>query len=247
MFYIENEVRDRIIKTKVGFSTVNNLQNWTSSSFKDFAESNASSLSPNVLLRPLYQEIVLPNVAYVGGAGEISYWLELAPMFKCFDVQFPLPIVRTSYFVVAEKFLNWLENNEIEVKELFGNKDKLLNNFINSIGSSEISLEKEKEELEEFYKKLLKKAQSISTDLEKVVLGEEKRAFNALINVQKRFVNAEKKNHEQTILKLENIISKFFPNGVPMERVNSFIPLIVRLDFEFPENKYLFKGEIIIV
>lgn len=247
LFYIENKVRDRIIKTKVGFSTVNNLQNWTSSSFKDFAESNASSLSPNVLLRPLYQEIVLPNVAYVGGAGEISYWLELAPMFKCFDVQFPLPIVRTSYFVVAEKFLNWLENNEIEVKELFGNKDKLLNNFINSIGSSEISLEKEKEELEEFYKKLLKKAQSISTDLGKVVLGEEKRAFNALINVQKRFVNAEKKNHEQTILKLENIISKFFPNGVPMERVNSFIPLIVRLDFEFPENKYLFKGEIIIV
>ena len=121
------------------------------------------------------------------------------------------------------------------------------NDFIKSIGTSETSLEKEKEELEEFYKKLLNKAKSISTDLEKVVIGEEKRAFNALINVQKRFVNAEKKNHEQTILKLENIISKFFPNGVPMERVNSFIPLIVRGDFKFPENEYLFKGEIIIV
>ena len=247
LFYIENEVRERILKTKVGFSTVNNLQNWTSNSFKDFAESNASSLSPNVLLRPLYQELILPNVAYIGGAGEISYWLELAPMFKDFEVQFPLPIVRTSYFVVAEKLINWLENNGIESKELFGNKDKLLNDFIKSIGTSETSLEKEKEELEEFYKKLLKKAKTISTDLEKVVIGEEKRAFNALINVQKRFVNAEKKNHEQTILKLENIISKFFPNGVPMERVNSFIPLIVRGDFKFPENEYLFKGEIIIV
>lgn len=247
LFYIEDKVRERIVKTELGFSTVNRLKNWTSKSFKDLSINSASSISPNVLLRPLYQELILPNVAYIGGAGEISYWLELEPMFKDFGVQYPLPIVRTSYFVVPQKIMNWLENNKIDFIDLFGNKDKLLNDLIKLIGSKGVSLEKEKEELKQFHKKLIKKAKLISVDLEKVILGEEKRAINALINVEKRFVNAEKKNHEQTICKLNNIISKVFPRGVPMERDQSFIPLITREEFQFTEPNDLFKGEILIV
>jgi bacillithiol biosynthesis cysteine-adding enzyme BshC len=247
LFYIEDNSRDRIVKTDNGYSTVANLKSWSLESFKKFTKSNAESISPNVLLRPLYQETILPNVAYMGGAGEISYWLELEPMFKEFDISFPLPIVRTSYFVVSEKQMNWLENKGVDFKDLFGNKDKLFNDLIKKIGSSEISLNFEKTELQDFYKKLLKKAKSISPDLEKVILGEEKRALGSLINVEKRFSNAEKKNHEQTISKLENIISKVFPNGSPMERVESFIPVIVREEFEFPEVENLFKGEIIVV
>ena len=247
LFYIEDEVRERIVKTEFGFSTVNRLKKWTHKSFKDFAENSASSLSPNVLLRPLYQELLLPNVAYIGGAGEISYWLELEPMFKDFGVQYPLPIVRTSYFVVPLKMMNWLGSNKIDFIFLFGNKDILLNNLIKLIGSGDISLEKEKQELKNFYNKLIKKAKLISLDLEKVILGEEKRANSALMNVEKRFINAEKKNHEQTICKLNNIISKVFPKGVPMEREHSFIPLITREGFKFPKPNDLFKGEIIIV
>ena len=223
------------------------MKKWTPKSFKDFAENSASSLSPNVLLRPLYQELLLPNVAYIGGAGEISYWLELEPMFKDFGVQYPLPIVRTSYFVVPLKMMNWLESNKIDFIDLFGNKDILLNNLIKLIGSGDISLEKEKQELKNYYNKLIKKAKLISLDLEKVILGEEKRANSALMNVEKRFINAEKKNHEQTICKLNNIISKVFPKGVPMEREHSFIPLITREGFKFPKPNDLFKGEIIIV
>ena len=38
--------------------------------------------SPNVLFRTLYQEKILPNLAYVGGGGEISYWLQLKAFFE---------------------------------------------------------------------------------------------------------------------------------------------------------------------
>lgn len=247
LFYIEDKVRDRIINSEDGFTTVNGLRSWTKSEFEFFIKDSPEYISPNVLLRPLYQEKVLPNVAYMGGAGEISYWLELAPMFKAFNVQFPLPIVRTSYFVMPEKQQNWLSNQGIEFADLFGNTDQLINNLIKKIGSEEISLETEKAELSLFYKSLLSKGKTISPDLEKVILGEEKRALSSLLNVEKRFSNAEKKKHEQTITKLKNIISKAFPGGSPMERVDSFIPSIVNEDFTFPTADDLFKGEIIVV
>ncbi|MCX8112501.1 MAG: bacillithiol biosynthesis cysteine-adding enzyme BshC [Bacteroidia bacterium] len=49
------------------------------------------SLSPNVLLRPVFQEYILPNVAYVAGPGEVRYWLELLPIFQAFEV--PMPVI----------------------------------------------------------------------------------------------------------------------------------------------------------
>jgi len=246
LFYIEDKIRARIIKTETGYSTVGDYKKWTSDEFENFVKNKPEFISPNVLLRPLYQETILPNVAYIGGAGEISYWLELAPMFTAFNIQFPLPIVRTSYFVVAKNQLSWLKDLGIDFKDLFGNTDQLINGLIKEIGSDEISLDHEKQELAKFYEDLLLKAKLISPDLEKVILGEKKRALGSLMNVEKRFSNAEKKNHEQTINKLKNILSKVLPNGSPMERVDSFIPLIVRDDFSFPIAPNLFSGEIVV-
>jgi len=247
LFYIEDKIRTRIVETDVGYSTANNQKNWTKSEFEVFVRNTPEFISPNVLLRPLYQEVILPNVAYMGGAGEISYWLQLAPMFKAFNIQFPLPIVRTSYFVVSQKQLKWLGNLGIDFKDLFGNTDQLINDLIKRIGSDEISFFHEKQKLVVFYQDLLIKSKSISADLEKVILGEEKRALVSLVNLEKRFANAEKKKHQQTIDKLQKIISKVFPNGSPMERVDSFIPLIATEDFNFPMAPNLFLGEIIIV
>ena len=40
------------------------------------------NFSPNVLLRPLYQETILPNIATVGGSAEIAYWMQLKTAFE---------------------------------------------------------------------------------------------------------------------------------------------------------------------
>lgn len=46
-----------------------------------WARRHPEQVSPNALLRPIYQEWILPNAAYTGGAGEVAYAYQLAPYF----------------------------------------------------------------------------------------------------------------------------------------------------------------------
>ena len=88
LFYIEDNLRERIIfengkykvnNTKIEFSQVEILAE---------VDKNPEKFSPNVILRPLYQEVILPNLCYIGGGGEIAYWLQLKSNFVKFKVRF---------------------------------------------------------------------------------------------------------------------------------------------------------------
>ena len=45
----------------------------------EWAVAHPEQVSPNALLRPIYQEWILPNAAYTGGAGELAYAYQLVP------------------------------------------------------------------------------------------------------------------------------------------------------------------------
>ncbi len=228
LFYIENGIRKRIVQTNEGFTTPDELLVWTNQEMKDLINFSPEKISPNVLLRPIYQELLLPNLAYVGGAGEIAYWLELKPVFNAFKVDFPIPLLRNSYFMISNKNADWLDENKIGLQTLFKDIDIQVNKLTKSLSSNILSFEEDFQFLKDFFLRLKLKGAEINPQLEKVVNGEEIRANSALKNVEKRFVNAEKKNREQELSKLKNITNKLFPFGKPMERVNSYIPFLVK-------------------
>ena len=238
LFYIEDGIRKRLIKTEKGFATLDHSIFWTPSEMKKLVADSPEKISPNVLLRAVYQEVLLPNIAYVGGAGEIAYWLEMKPVFDAFQLDFPIPLVRNSYFILSKKSSEWLGKNDVSLDALFEDTDRQINKLIKVLSSSLLSFDKDFEALKGFYSSLKLKGEKINPQLEKVVSGEEKRAYSALKNVEKRFLNAEKKKHEQEIMKLKQIMSKLFPKGKPMERVDSFIPYIT-------QDSFGFKGKII--
>lgn len=251
LFYIDDNFRKRIIEVENGFATSDGIFNWSREEMVFLLSECSDRISPNVILRPVYQEVLLPNLAYVGGAGEIAYWLELKPVFKAFNIDFPLPLIRTSYFILPEKNKTWLETQGIELIKLFEDIDVLINEFAKSLSGDNINFEKEFEELKKFYEALRFKGDKVSSQLEKVLIGEEKRAFSALKNVEKRFLKAEKIKFEQVLNKLRNIKDKLFPKNKPMERIDSFIPLISNPDIEFKstlENTpSLFQKSIVII
>ena len=228
LFYIENGVRKRFIKTEKGFSTSDHSIFWTTSEMKELVADSPEKISPNVLLRAVYQEILLPNIAYVGGAGEIAYWLEMKPVFDAFQIDFPVPLVRNSYFVVSKKNKDWLDGYNIPPNTLFNDVDLQINELTKGLSFNLLSFDEEFKVLKDFFSSLKLKGEKINPQLEKVVSGEEKRACSALKNVEKRFLNAEKKKHEEEIFKLKKIVAKLFPEGKPMERVDSFIPFLVK-------------------
>ncbi len=54
-------------------------------------------------MRPLYQECILPNIAYIGGGAEVVYWLELKSNFDYYKVDFPMLILRNSGLVIGKR------------------------------------------------------------------------------------------------------------------------------------------------
>ena len=77
-------------------------------------EDNPERFSPNVLLRPLYQETILPNLAYIGGAAEIAYWLQLKKTFDSNNIIFPILVPRNSVLWINNIISNKLSPKEIE-------------------------------------------------------------------------------------------------------------------------------------
>ena len=66
-------------------------------------DTNPEKFSPNVILRPLYQEVILPNLCYIGGGGEIAYWLELKSNFESNKIIFPILLLRNSVLLTTDK------------------------------------------------------------------------------------------------------------------------------------------------
>lgn len=89
LFYLADELRERIVREGDTFKVVNTNRQFTEDEIRQEATQHPERFSPNVVLRPLYEEIILPNLAYIGGPSEVPYWLQLKGVFDYFGVPFP--------------------------------------------------------------------------------------------------------------------------------------------------------------
>ncbi|MBK8339416.1 MAG: bacillithiol biosynthesis cysteine-adding enzyme BshC [Flavobacteriales bacterium] len=103
LFHLSPGRRARLVPSDDGFSVLDGGPAFRTEELLEEMERVPEAFSPNVLLRPLYQESVLPNIAYVGGGGEVAYWLQLRWLFQAFQVPMPVVCLRTSAaFLTAE-------------------------------------------------------------------------------------------------------------------------------------------------
>jgi bacillithiol biosynthesis cysteine-adding enzyme BshC len=103
LFYIEDNLRERIVFENNLFKVNNTKLVFSEKEILELVENHPEKFSPNVILRPLYEEIVLPNLCYIGGGGEIAYWLQLQSSFEANKVTFPILLVRNSVLLATEK------------------------------------------------------------------------------------------------------------------------------------------------
>ena len=93
-------------------------------------EDHPERFSPNVILRPVYQEVILPNLCYIGGGGELAYWFQLKSNFERFNIPFPVLLLRNSALIYSKKQAKKIKNLEMEYSELFLKRNALINKKI---------------------------------------------------------------------------------------------------------------------
>lgn len=187
-------------------------------------ENHPERFSPNVIYRPLYQEMILPNLAFVGGAGELSYWLELKPLFDYYKVNYPMQVMRNSAAIINASVQKKLEKLNLKVEDFLGDVEQLINRYVQQKINADSNLADEKKKLEELFDAILLKAEASDITLKQSATGEKQKAISALENLEAKILKAEKRKQETAVNQIRSIHAVLFPDGVLQERRENFIP-----------------------
>ncbi len=227
LFFINEHGRNRIVKEGDHYTILDTPFNYSLKDILEEARNNPEKFSPNVILRPVYQEMILPNVAYVGGPAEISYWLQLRKVFNHYKIQFPVLMPRNFGLYINQATVSKLEKLSVKYPDLFLDPHQLKTKYVLEKSGTNISLEKEKLILQELFESIKYKAISVDGSLEGFIGAESSKTMQGFENMEKRIIKAEEKNQEISIRQLESIKEKLFPDGKLQEREENFLSFYI--------------------
>ncbi|NNC70061.1 MAG: bacillithiol biosynthesis cysteine-adding enzyme BshC, partial [Flavobacteriaceae bacterium] len=222
LFYLTDDLRERIIYDNGTYQVSNTDISWSKNEIIKHLDEAPERFSPNVLLRPLYQEVVLPNLCYIGGGGELAYWFELKNYFEAVKVPFPILLLRNSVLILSEKETEKLEKLNISPGEIFLKQNDLINKKIKESSQLEIDFSKQKEFLKEQFKELEKLAEQTDPTFIGAVRAQTKKQLNGLDTLEKRLLKAEKRKHDDLTHRIKKLQDELFPNQSLEERQRNF-------------------------
>jgi bacillithiol biosynthesis cysteine-adding enzyme BshC len=222
LFYIEDNLRERIIYEN-GKYTVNNTKiSFSEGEILALVESNPEKFSPNVIMRPLYQEVILPNLCYIGGGGEIAYWLELKSFFDAVKISFPILLVRNSVLLATEKQLKKADKLNLSWSDLFSKQNDLVNNKVQILSEIDIDLSLLKTQLQTQFNILNEITTKTDPSFAGAVKAQEVKQIKGLEKLEKRLLKAEKLKLKDTIARITDLQNELFPNQSLQERQANF-------------------------
>jgi len=224
LFYFKDDVRE-LIEVKDGKYEVRNTKiSFTEDQILAELNEHPERFSPNVILRGLYQETLLPNIAFVGGGGETAYWLELKDLFMHYQVPFPVLILRNSFLIVEKKWQEKIHKLGLQPKDFFQPEQQLLTLLVSRHKNGELKLKQEMEATMQLYGLLKNKAAAIDKSLLQHVEALQAKTIKPLQELEKKLLRAEKRKYETEQRQIHAIQSALFPNNGLQERVDNFMP-----------------------
>lgn len=224
LFYLDEGRRSRIVKETGSYIVLDSVKKFSEAEILAELETNPDHFSPNVVLRPLYQEKILPNVTYIGGPGEISYWLEYKAMFGYFKVNYPLLGLRNCAMWLDEGASSRMEKLSLNTEEIFLETESLINVYFDKKFDHSFNLEEEAKQIESIFSSLALKANEVDVTLKSSVDAEKQKHLNGLKNIEDKIIRAQKRKHETAINQVRKLKEKLFPEGSLQERYENFIP-----------------------
>ena len=222
-FYLEGNIRNRIVQEGNNYSVLDTDIHFSRDEMIQCIQESPEKFSPNVILRPLYQEIILPNLAYVGGPAEMVYWLQLKYIFDYYKNPFPALLPRNFALTIPEPERKKIEKTKLTDKELFLPLHDLTKKYTKDNALHELSVENELLEMKGIFDKLHEKGVAIDSTLGPMIRAEEKRHSNSLDKIEKKMLRAEKRHLSDKIRQIEAIKNSLFPGGGLQERSDNLL------------------------
>ena len=228
----DDNSRERIIEENGTYFVNNTSITFTQEEILDDLRQNPAKFSPNVILRPLYQETILPNVAYIGGGGEMAYWLQLKEMFAQFEVDFPLLVLRNSMLIRTQKQHEKQLKLELSNEDLFSNSLTITKERV--INSSKIApkIPALENELKSIFDRLENLSDLTDSSFADMIQAQRTKQLKGFERIKKRLIHAEVKQNEAILNRIEQLLKELSQQNGLQERVKNFA------DFDYLDVHY---------
>ncbi|UOR05010.1 bacillithiol biosynthesis cysteine-adding enzyme BshC [Hymenobacter aerilatus] len=193
----------------------------------DLARQQPERFSPNVVLRPLYQEILLPNLCYIGGGAEVAYWFQLKQVFAEYQVPYPMVLLRNSGLYISKANAGKMRKLGLSAAELFRPLPELKQQVGVALGQEEVNLKEQQQALAAVFEQVQALAQRLDPTLVKAVAAEGSKAAGTLAGLEKRLNKAAEAKHETAYSQLSALKDKLFPDGSLQERTDNLLSVYI--------------------
>jgi bacillithiol biosynthesis cysteine-adding enzyme BshC len=238
LFYLIDDKRERIEVSSSKFQVSSLKKEWNQEEIITELQNHPERFSANVILRGVFQETILPNIAFIGGGGELAYWLELKNVFAAVNVPYPMLILRNSFLLFTQQQQEKLLKLGFVINDLFKTEDDLLNELVKRQTTHQLDLDKEINQAKDFYQYLKNIVGEIDSTLQQHTAALQTKALKQLTNLEKKMLRAEKRKFETQKNQLHQLKQELFPNNSLQERTENFSLLYSKYGKELLQKIY---------
>lgn len=224
LFYMKDGIRERIIRDSADSYRVNNTD-IVFSGDEILSELNSfpERFSPNVIMRPVYQEKILPNLAYIGGPGELNYWLQLGRTFDDFGIQYPVLILRNCFLLLNPSVRKKMDKLSISETELFKSTDYLTLTVLENSSDVHTGTENQATVIQKSFDDLVHVYRQLDPTLVTSVEAERQKILNSLQNLEEKAKRLLKKKNETVVAQVKTLKEQLMPGGSLQERTDNIL------------------------
>jgi bacillithiol biosynthesis cysteine-adding enzyme BshC len=234
LFHLSEGRRERITYEKGDYSIGSKKLN--KSEITDLIKSEALSFSPNVVLRPLYQQTVLPGISYVGGGAEVAYWMEIQGVFQAMKLPMPMLIRRDSALWIKPFTADLMKKVHISVDQLFVETHIAQESYLQDKLNDDWTLDKIKNAFDEVYTDLFQEIEKIDVGLVEMAKGFQGQHHNFISKAEAKLKKSLKTQNDVAMNRIVKIWDDLFPDGSLQERKDSFLSIYNRMGPRFTDE-----------
>jgi len=230
-FYLQKGSRNRIERHGDEFVILNSALKFSRKELEIEIDNHPECFSPNVLLRPLYKELLLPNLAMIGGGAEVNYWMQLKSTFTANGIVYPILLLRNSALIIDRKTSEKIAKLGFEIPDFFSPIESLYKSFVARNIEFEVDISPELKQVESVFDSLVSK--TTEKGIQSSILAEKQKQINVLKKIEQKLNKAEKQKHSISLNQISQVKSNLFPNNSLQERHDNIIPFYLKYGSEF--------------
>ncbi|MCX2720007.1 bacillithiol biosynthesis cysteine-adding enzyme BshC [Lentiprolixibacter aurantiacus] len=231
-FYLTDGLRERLEERNGRYHVLNTDLVFSQEEILKELNTHPERFSPNVITRPIYQEVILPNLCYIGGGGELAYWLQLKPAFDALDITFPVLLLRNSVLMVSKKQVRKMVKLDLKMADLFLKQSAFINKRIRQISNIEIDFSEQKDLLAKQFEDLYSLAEQTDQSFLGAVKAQEIKQKKGLDKLEKRLLKAQKRKLKDEVERMTALQDQLFPGKSLQERQLNFSEIYLELGAE---------------